>query len=286
MPPPLPPHLLRIAPKCRPLTTAEQDAVVLQYLAGQDAPGVAAAFGVTPDAVRNLLKRRGVPMRGRGLARKYNLNHNAFTGDLSDEAAYWVGFLMADGWVTRRGGTAYVAVSLTESDRGHVERFRDFLGSDQPVGVYGAPKKGFGAKNGKPAAVLMVASTQIAEDLARYGVVPRKSKTATPSGGVEHRAAFWRGMVDGDGFVGVGTKKKPTIGLCGASLPLITAFCTFVRGHVPGCGVAPCKSRQLYDARVKCRLALAVTKLLYEGATLALPRKLRAAREVIAFYCA
>ena len=56
--------------------------------------------------------------------RTCQLNEQAFS-KLTPEAAYWVGFLMADGSIVGRS----VGIALALKDAGHLELFRAFMGS-------------------------------------------------------------------------------------------------------------------------------------------------------------
>src|SRR5436309_4936012 len=62
--------------------------------------------------------------------RLYTLRADAFAAVDDEPTAYWLGFLFADGSVTRRGGVTLV---LQERDTDHVRAFATFLGSDAPI---------------------------------------------------------------------------------------------------------------------------------------------------------
>lgn len=136
----------------------------------------------------------------RPLGQRYFYNKNAFDS-LTEEAAYWAGFLMADGCITEGcGGTKVVAVGLKASDKLHLQKLKKFLQSTHPVTI--VPRwDGPGGYGGGDRAVLRVHSNELALSLKKYGVVPRKSLIARATGGAESNRHFWRGVVDGDGSV-------------------------------------------------------------------------------------
>jgi hypothetical protein len=133
----------------------------------------------------------------------------------------------------------------------------------------------------------MFASRPVAQDLARYGVSPNKSLTARPTGGIDEIAAFWRGLVDGDGHL-MNAKDssgyiKPTIGITG-SLAIAEGFKAFVKQYEPGHKGTPQKIGRIYMHRVHGRMAVTIIRMLYPGGAIALPRKAALAREILSSY--
>ena len=64
-----------------------------------------------------------------------HLNHEAFD-IVTNDAAYWIGFLFADGSVIKQQkGAPQVQLRLSEVDRGHLEKFRHFLDSTHAIGT-------------------------------------------------------------------------------------------------------------------------------------------------------
>lgn len=136
------------------------------------------------------LKKLGVTSRDPSKARReYPLWDEAF-GTLTPEAAYWIGFLMADGCVHDE---SKVTVGLAKKDIVHLERLRSYLRTDtRPIQNVPQTKS----------RMLKIHSRQIVKDLAHYGVTPRKSLTALASNKINEHPAFWLGVMDGDGSVG------------------------------------------------------------------------------------
>jgi hypothetical protein len=117
--------------------------------------------------------------------------------------------------------------------------------------------------------------------LTGFGVVARKSLIAKVIG-LENDRNFWRGVVDGDGWIG------PRNGMDGdkitltGSYDLLSQFKTFIEKSIPE-SIVKIKQEGRY-----CRLyvysytARAVAKLLYNGCSIALERKLSKAQNM---YC-
>lgn len=212
----------------------------------------------------------------------YPLNHGAFAL-LTGEAAYWAGLLMADGCVYQgKYGQPKITLTLAKADVGHLQAFRRFVGATEH-------KLHPWSSKGASWNVLAVFSAAMARDLARVGIVPRKSLHATAGPAVTGSRDFWRGVVDGDGSIGVygsdghvlsgnGKPRGRTLTLYSGSERLLRQFLSFVR-----------RSGIKTDAKVRLvgtvrRVAFrgtsadAVVSLLYRDATVGLPRKMQAAQ--------
>lgn len=128
---------------------------------------------------------------------KHHPNVAAFAADpVGPEAAYWAGFILADGYVREKKWATF-AVQLQEGDRDHLERMATYV--CPTAGVRHAanrPSVGFSCC-GQDTGRLIVA-------LRRFGVVPGKSKGhPVPVLRESEIPHFIRGFFDGDGHVGI-----------------------------------------------------------------------------------
>ena len=101
------------------LTTEQKSLAVDLYNSGQSSAAIARQIGTHKDGsqIRRLLNRRGVVMRDSSASqRKKALNEDAFS-TLTPDAAYWLGFLMADGSVCERE----VRIAVAAIDIAHLE---------------------------------------------------------------------------------------------------------------------------------------------------------------------
>ena len=81
------------------LDVGQKDLIVARYLSGESSAHIARDFGIHSTNIRGILRRRGVQMRTNSEAQtRLPLNHEAFDV-LTPEAAYWCGFIAADGTV-------------------------------------------------------------------------------------------------------------------------------------------------------------------------------------------
>jgi intein-encoded DNA endonuclease-like protein len=177
-----------------------------QYLNGLSSHQLAKMYGISSVAVCRLLDRRGIQRRAHSdpIHRKCTLNELAFDC-ITEESAYWIGFLMADGSIIERtANSTQVALVLHDKDRSHIEKFKQFLGSSHAIIPIEKP----------PTNRFAVRSKYLADALSRYGVLPKKTHT-TKVIGLENNRDFWRGVVDGDGYIGF-HKGKARIDLVGS----------------------------------------------------------------------
>lgn len=186
------------------LTPAQREEACKRYVAGESTVALAAVYGVTKAAIRQLLITRCIPRREKTpeLHRKYTCNHAYFDQLLDEERAYWIGFLLADGYVSYRKegkgtGAPVIGMSLSDIDTTHIEKFRSALQSDHPIGRYIA-KSGYGA--GKPMAQFAISSLELVNGAERYGIVQYKTKVCTtPNLPQDLMRHMYRGYIDGDG---------------------------------------------------------------------------------------
>jgi hypothetical protein len=247
------------------LTDDQRREVVARFEAGEKRAALAAVYGVTVPSLRGLITRRGIDVRIH-----HNLRETAFD-DLSDpEACYWAGFVFTDGSVSRRPpNKGSVSIGLAIRDHGHLESFREFLGSTHAISV---------SSEGR-SCQFSVRSDHLADRLLQLG---RYSELMDIR--LIFSRHFWRGVVDGDGSIGAyasGSAKvpKPQFRLYGREA-LVTHFLDFlVINGVAGLSVRPHKS--IFTMGTAGAPAVQIIELLYADAPQALPRKAEAARRIL-----
>ncbi len=231
---------------------------------------IGAQFGVTDGTILYWMKRHNLLRRDKSEAlRYYSINEAAFDPPLTNEQAYWLGFLMADGCID---DDHVIGLTLKQSDQAHIELFRDFLASTHPIRSY--------KRHGKYSeSYLFVASARLCAALKRYGVTPRKSHTASAPPELRENAHFWRGMVDGDGVLYVSGNTE-YIGLYG-SWDITHQFAAYVRSLTDTKANVCASGSSIYAFRVGGRYAVAVTAALYGVPGPALLRKQIIAHEFL-----
>src|SRR6185295_643601 len=140
-----------------------------------------------------------------------------FANITTEEEAYWLGMLYTDGNITSRKHG--IRLTLKASDVDHVREFARFMGTQKEPSIR-MVRGGSWFPNGSMRrdglqADFSVHSPTVHANLVAQGCTPRKTWTCTPWVGPEYLMRhFWRGCVDGDGWVCVG-RKQVVIGLCG-----------------------------------------------------------------------
>ncbi len=237
-------------------TDQETSKIVRDYEGGIAAAKIGKSMNCSEVPIYKVLKANNVKMR-RGIdKRTIRMNDRAFA-EITPESAYWIGFLMADGCVNER---YRLTLSLTESDKSHVEKFRSFICSEHPINIVSNHR---GYANCKPLANITLYATRLVTDLARYGVVPRKSHIAEAKL-VDKDLNFWRGVVDGDGFISFTKKGCPVMGIVG-SRTLMTQFSEFIASTIK-CN--PPSVRPMHSAwttRLNGTFATALLRILYSN---------------------
>jgi hypothetical protein len=141
----------------------------------------------------------------------YQVNHGYFGEIDTPEKAYWLGWMASDGYVAHGKYVHVVGLCLQERDREIVDAFRSAIGAEHPVRTIRVKDRTY--------LELRATSLQMAVDLERFGIVPNKSKTLRcPAISSEFQWDFFRGMFDGDGYVG-----QRSISLCGTK-EIVEAF--------------------------------------------------------------
>ena len=162
--------------------------VIRLYSMGGSSVKLSRQFGVSSVAIRGLLKRRGIILRDMSLSRRtHTLNETCFD-EINDASAYWIGFLIADGCIYRNE----IILALASRDKSHLEKFRRFLNSSHPI-----------TKTNVGAYVIRFRSTPLCEKLKSYGVTSQKSLYAKTIPLLACNQHFWRGVFDGDGYLGI-----------------------------------------------------------------------------------
>lgn len=132
---------------------------------------------------------------------KNTTNNNIFDKIDTEEKAYWLGFLYADGTVRSKNNDNQIELSLQERDYHHLEKFRNFIGNNNKI-AWREKTKSYR---------YCFRSKQIKQSLINKGCVPKKSlilkfptKEQVPDSLLKH---FVRGYTDGDGCLYVSKGK-------------------------------------------------------------------------------
>lgn len=164
-----------------------------EYLDGKSLTKIGKEYKVDRGRLSKNLKSDGVIVDN-----KQNLvrvkDEFIFSSIDSEEKAYWLGFLYADGYVSYSGNR--IELALQKRDLEHIKKFKQFIGCSNNI-VFNKKTNSY---------KISFRSQQIKQDLINLGCVPRKSlilkfpsQEQVPKDLCKH---FVRGYIDGDGYIG------------------------------------------------------------------------------------
>lgn len=140
---------------------------------------------------------------------RYTYNKDYFKTVDTEEKAYWLGFLFADGSIMRNKKILTgLALEISNKDLDHLKLFKKHINSDSPI-LYVKHKD-----INQPR--LRLCSKELAIDLGNLGMIPNKSLVLTfpslPESLIRH---FIRGYFDGDGNLYINKEGKPRLSFLG-----------------------------------------------------------------------
>lgn len=139
---------------------------------------------------------------------KYTIDETVFDIIDSEEKAYWLGFLMADGY--NHEDKHAICLRLQAEDLEILEKFRDFLKSNAPIYEFITTTRV--NKLTKIYKEVRVNSVHLSMQLAKLGCIQGKTyllefPTCVPNNLMNH---FIRGYFDGDGCISINKRKDRT----------------------------------------------------------------------------
>jgi len=192
----------------------DDNLVIERYNELKNLKKVAKSFGVSLRPIKRILNKNNIELTNR----RFNVNHSYFNVIDSEDKAYWLGFLFADGCVRKTKTGAQVVLKLSVKDENHLIKFKNDLNSEHKI-FYNVSKTT--SKKGTPSVsnncVIRVNSGEMVEDLINQGCAPRKTFIIDyPNISEEFYKDFIRGYYDGDGnfFYSESTKMSVVTIVC------------------------------------------------------------------------
>lgn len=155
-------------------------------------------YGVNDSTISKLLIKNKIPVDHSRANRRYTINENYFDTIDTEQKAYFLGLLYADGcnYVPR----GEIRINLQERDKDILEKFSAAIGSNKPLHFISRSIKNIKWQNQM---AVNISSKHMSNQLVSLGCVQAKSlvikfpsEEQVPTSLVKH---FIRGMWDGDG---------------------------------------------------------------------------------------
>ena len=146
--------------------------------------------------------KRWLDILGYSFERHYQIqyNRNAFQNIETEEDAYWLGFLLADGYISE--DRWLVQLKLAKKDIEHLRKFLKYLNYSDIDNNIKTDVGGAYTRDNK-CSVVKVNGEQIVKNLQQYNLFQKKSGKEIPykCQTVDLEKAYIRGIIDGDGFL-------------------------------------------------------------------------------------
>lgn len=204
---------------------------------------------------------------------KYNNNKNAFNEIKTEEDAYWLGFITADGYVCET--QPKIVLTLGEIDYTHLEKFAKYMGyTPEEIAVLIKKRYGRAYTHDNVVYSLTVCGKQIVQNLVDKNVVQGKSGKEVPyiCSSKKLQKAYIRGLIDGDGYIG---STEFRMGLVG-SLKITNFVRDFIDNELNWNDKSShiYKHGKIYKYEISGRLKTTqILHLLYDDASIFLDRK-------------
>ena len=242
-------------------------------------------IGVNQRIVRKVLIENNIHIRSLAEAnkvnaintRKYKVNDDYFDKE-SHNMAYILGFLAADGTVSRNGNR--IKIGLSSVDRGCLESIRKELGIESSIFDYET-------SNGYLVSELSFTSSKIKQKLSEYNVIPGKTETFTfPTNlNKEYWIDFIRGYFDGDGSVGTAGPSAIRWQICSHRPHVLETIVNFLyeEYNIPKVSIQKNKKGNsfLYTIQYSNNSTRKIYQILYTDNSLYLPRKFEKFKSII-----
>ena len=170
---------------------------------------VAKSFGVSLRPIKRILKQNNLELTNR----RYDVNHFYFEEINTQEKAYWLGFLYADGCVRKTKTGCQIVLKLSVKDEDHLNFFKKNIESEHKITYY---QNKTISKKGTPSTskncLIRINSKKMVNDLINNGCTPRKTFTIDkPNIDEKFYKDFIRGYYDGDGNFFYNEKTKMSV---------------------------------------------------------------------------
>lgn len=217
--------------------------------------------------ISKLLTEAGVLKSISDWRTKYIFNHNYFSDINTENKAYFLGLIFADGNISMNHSSH--TIRLTSKDKSILLAFLQDLKSDSIV------YREYHKKYKKECFKIRLTSTKMYHDLNNLGCVPVKSLILKFPKNLSQDLIphFIRGYFDGDGTVGIYTNKTSTWKRLVSGFAGTENFLNGIQENLPITNKTLKKSKNLYLLNFSVQDSITLYNYMYSNAVIFLKRK-------------
>lgn len=253
------------------------------YLSGETLRRSSKSLHVDEERMKRVLIRIGkLRTRGEQISKGkggYIIKQDALDV-LTPEALYWIGFIASDGNIGK--DRARIQIALQAGDIEHLRKMSKFFSEGDDIPVKESEKEnlldGYKCQKGVQ---LRFSSERIHKRLVDLGFTSTKTYNFEIHPSLKYSRDFWRGYVDGDGWI-VNTEKNQIVGLCSYLESNLLAFLDFIRtNNIETEQIPRLKNNQvLYTLDFKHHKMHQILDLLYKDSEIYLDRKYESYKQI------
>ena len=190
-----------------------------KYISGSSSNVLAKQYDVGNDAILRFLRNSGIaivkPTDTKFYKQGYTINRDAFKDLDSEETAYFYGWLLTDGNMSDNGR---VSLEVQRIDEDIILNLQKYLNLSRDV--FRRSRYDVRTNNTYHSTETYFSDAVINESLYVLGMTPRKSMKEVCPEVFQYNRHFWRGVLEGDGWIG---KSRYDCGVVG-SKELVESF--------------------------------------------------------------
>lgn len=154
-----------------------------------------------------------------GLKKNRQFDKRYFQNIDNSNKAYWLGFIYADGYITRKGE---LGIELQYSDEQHLQKLNTLIGGVHKITRRQRNQKFNGYKYISDLASFRVFSVDMVSDLFKNGIDFNKTKSDIfPKVSEDLFFPFVRGFMDGDGCIHINQKNNAVVSFTNSNVEFL-----------------------------------------------------------------
>lgn len=240
----------------------QEKEIVSLYNTGKSVKDISLLFGVGPSTIRRYLHRQNVKLNNVKLY-DYDVSYFKYINDANK--AYWLGFIMADGYLSKNN--SYLRLKIKDYE--HLEKFKHDIQYNGPIRF----------EKDVDAYSVSICSKRLTMDLNNLGILSNKSfSTVVPDIHPHLIRHFIRGVWDGDGSITYNKRKKWSLSLVSATLEFIKAIKKIIESSCGSSGYIQTRTSNVGNKYYVLHFsgtpnAFKIADFLYNASTIYLDRK-------------